>query len=139
MSWITDDVKCLQGHVEPDHLYRKSEGPTSCPECGEARTVTYLTVAAVRDYSDPSVGTFRPIIVGGTTYHTREDLNRYLDSYSKKHNVPRDQIEFDSRGSNAERKVMREELRHEAVVMRRKQGYDEQQFRDYQREQRERR
>ncbi len=37
MSFITFDLNCEEGHWEIGVLYRRSEGPPPCPECGKAR------------------------------------------------------------------------------------------------------
>lgn len=142
MSWITTDVRCPDGHYTISETYRRSAGPPPCPTCGKPQTMFYATRgmagAASQPFSDPTVGVFRPVDFGGKTYHDAESWNRAVDSYCKAQGLTRDQISIEPRASKAQRSALRDELRHEAIVQRRRSGYSEADYREYVREQRAR-
>ena len=141
MSWITTDVRCADGHYEISVIYKRDEGPSPC-HCGKPREMFYATreMAGLEElqYADPAVGTFRPVKFGGDTYHDKESFDRAIDGYCERHKTDRANINIEPTPSRGARSTFRDELRHTAIQERRKSGFDEQGYKRYVAEQRER-
>lgn len=141
MSFVTHDVKCLNGHYRLSVLYRRSEGPPPCDECGATQAVFYAT-REMQGFEDANhgsaqVGTFRPLTFGGITYHDAQAFNRAIDRYCVSNRIDRSEIAIESKNnSHHARNARFEEAKHQGVVTRRRAGYDEGQYREYVREQR---
>lgn len=143
MSHTTRDLRCLadpqvlppQAHYEVGVLYRVSDGPPACPECGAARAPFYATremEAAARYTSMGGVHVFKEFEVdGGVRITSPEGLERYKAERARRAGVSPDQVVLESRG-NVKTRV--EELRHRAIATRRENGFDEHTFTDYKRE-----
>lgn len=139
MSLIVHDLRCPDGHYEVS-VYFPRGAPTPCPICSKPRTVFYATremaQQEVLQYADPTVAVFRPISVGGATYHTKEAYDRYLADFARKHKTTADKLGIESAGTPNQRAVRRDELRHAAWEKRKEEGFDTQRFEGYQEEQR---
>lgn len=85
-----------------------------------------------RDTLDPTLAQFGSVLYDGQRL-TREQLEQKRKEFAAHQGVDPDTIAFVPRGNS---KAIAEEHRHRAIETRRKNGFDEQQFRDYQREQR---
>jgi hypothetical protein len=134
------DVRCPDGHYECDVLVPRNDEPEPCPECGQARTIFYATREMQRLESsqrthDPN--TFVTVKVGDRVCTTREELHAAKVVAAKRNGVTVDQIAVESCGSKSDKKLRTDEARHEAWAMRKRDGFDDTKFRDYQREQKQ--
>jgi hypothetical protein len=133
VSFTTRDLRCTrtpdalppEAHYEVSVLYRVSDGPPPCPECGAARVPFYAT----HEMSAPAVHTFKEFVVDGEVRITSpEGAQRYREHLARTKGVPTEAIQFNSRG-NVKQTV--EELKHRAIVKRKESGFDERTFAAY--------
>jgi hypothetical protein len=126
------DVRCPDGHYEISVFYKTEDGPPPCP-CGSPRTAFWATREmqglAAQNKVDNALAGFTPVKVDGQMM-TREQMTAYKNAYADRQGIPRDSIDFAPVGNKMERV---EDRRHRAVENRRRNGYDEQQFREHQR------
>jgi hypothetical protein len=138
MSFTTRDVRCTakpDEHYECSSVYRVSDGPSAC-HCGAPRVAFWATREmegkAHQDKLDASLAGFGSVRYEGQNI-SRADLDAKLTEYAAHQGVPKESLTFESVGSKGERADFH---RHRAWENRRKNGFDTQQFREYQREQR---
>ncbi len=136
MSITVHDLRCPDGHIEIN-AFVENKHPEPC-WCGLSRTVFYATREqegqAPLERAAAQVGTFRTVRLGGETLDTKEKLDRHLDRYCAMQNVSRSDIALESTGTTREMNSRHDDMKHEAIVTRRVNGYDEVQFREHQRE-----
>lgn len=131
MSFTTRDLRCLaspgvlppEAHYEVGVVYRVSEGPPPCPECGSARAPFYATREMTDQAHAAAVHVFKEFEVdGGVKITSPEGALRYRQQIADQKGVPVEHIQFNSRG-NVKQNI--EEARHHAFVKRRESGFDE--------------
>lgn len=135
MSWTTRDLRCVEHpdeHYACSVVFNTNDGPPPCA-CGAEQTTFYATREmegkAAQDKLDASLAHFGPVKYDGR-WMTRQELAQIKNDYADRQGVPRDILDFTSMGNKTERA---EDRRHRAVETRRRNGYDEQQFREHQR------
>ena len=129
------DRSVLDGHYECRVLYLRSAGPPPCPSCGAPRVKFYPTREMERlEIVNYTVGgVFRPVKIGDTTYTTKEALDGYRQHLADKKGIPVDQVGFETIKNMKEHT---DEIRHAGWEARKEAGFDTQQFREFQRENR---
>lgn len=127
MSFLVHDLRCPQGHYEVNVTYRRSEGPTPCPECNQARGIFYATREmaneAQRDFTVG--GEFRRFRYNGEWMESPEQFRRAKEHLCKVSGAKMDELVEVPVGSARERKARADELRHEAWVVRKREGFDD--------------
>jgi hypothetical protein len=137
MSLTVRDVRCPNGHYACGVYFKRTDGPPPCDVCGEPQTTFYAT----REQEGMEVanrtallGEFRSVRIGGKTFETKEALDRYVGAYCEKQGLRRDEVYLESEGTSRQVNARCDDLKHEAHVTRRENGYDAQQTREHQRE-----
>lgn len=129
------DLRCPDGHYEISVFYKLADAPPQCL-CGKERLPFYATREmegrTTLEHAAEQVGTFRPVKYDGVVYQDKASLDAVLHAYADRQGVPRDSYAFETLGNKAQRV---EERRHRAWEKRKREGFDTQKFKDYQREQ----
>lgn len=138
MSFTTRDVRCTahpDEHYQISVLFKVSEGPPACPTCGEPQTTFWATLEqqglAPLERTETITGDRRVKYDG--KWITRDEMNKIVSDHAARQGVPRESFEIRGLDNLGQRT---DERHHRAIQNRRAAGYDEHQFRDYQREQR---
>lgn len=122
MSFVTHDLHCTSDHWESDVVYRRTDGPPPCPECGAARVAGWLPVGVrVVNYTTQM---WKPLKHDGVTYESREDWEAYKSVVER--NTGQKIVET----SNSDRHVRADEFRHRAWATRQAHGLDSTQWRE---------
>lgn len=138
MSFIVHDLRCPDGHFEISVTYRRSDGPTPCPECDKPRSVFYATrEMSAQDPTDYTVGgEWRRFRYNGEWMESPEQYRKAKEHLCRVSGAKMDELEEHSVGSRAQRRAHADELRHQAWEVRKREGFDDHTWNRYKAEQR---
>lgn len=138
MSWTTRDLRCVaqpQEHYECGVVYNTNDGLPACP-CGAARTTFYATREmegkTAQDKLDAAVAQFGSVEFDHRRM-SREELEQRRLAYAARHNRDPATVQFEAPLTARQANARAEEYKHRAVVTRKKNGYDEQQYAEHRR------
>ncbi len=115
-------------------MYRRSAGPSSCPVCEKPRSVFYAMTCVPTDHTVG--GGWREFVYDGEVMRSPEQFHQKKVEYSRRTGEPLESLVDVSAGSRSDKRTRADEVRHDAYLRRKKLGFDDNTFRQYQAEQR---
>lgn len=103
MSFIINNLECTGcDHFEEEAMYRRSEGPPKCPECGSERNMSFRGFRYAIHGQGP--GSFAAVDFGVLgKAETKEDYDRCIETIQKRFPGKRVNIQEETQAQKSER------------------------------------
>jgi|TARA_R100000455_G_scaffold18315_1_gene9006 hypothetical protein len=103
MSFIINNLECTGcDHFEEEAMYRRSEGPPKCPECGSERKMSFRGFRYAIHGQGP--GSFAAVDFGVLgKAETKEDYDRCIETIQKRFPGKRVNIQEETQAQKSER------------------------------------
>ena len=123
MSWLINNLECSGCDLfEEEAMYRRSEGPPDCPECGSERKMSFKGLRyAIHGESYGSFGTVDFGVLGKA--ETKEQYEQCVKVIKER--FPGHSVNIEHETDSA-RNARQEERRHNTYLERKSRGYDKQ-------------